>query len=65
VLGRELEPGSTILVTRKVNEDGESSDEVEITLIPGDVTPEKVMPPEEPVIASAADSDDEPNTEDE
>src|SRR4051812_11039251 len=57
VLGRELEPGSTILVTRKVNEDGEPSDEVDITFIPGEVTPEKVtVPPEEPE-ATAADSE--------
>jgi len=58
VLGRQIEPGSTILVGRKANEDGEPGDEVDITFIPGDVTPEKVtVPPEEPV-ASAA--DDEP-----
>ena len=50
VLGRELEPGSTILVGRTRNEDGEPGDEVDITFIPGDVTPEKVtVPPEEPV----------------
>src|SRR5919197_5285116 len=42
VLGRELEPGSTILVTRK------DEDEVDITIIPGEITPEKVtVPPEE------------------
>src|SRR5438552_8037392 len=59
VLGRTLEPGSTILVGRKVNEDGEPSTEVDITFIPGEVTPEKVTVPagdgEEP-----ADSADEP-----
>jgi ATP-dependent Clp protease ATP-binding subunit ClpC len=62
VLGRELEPGSTILVTRKVNEDGEPSDEVDITFIPGEVTPEKVTAPAEEPEASvaASDSDDEP-----
>ena len=50
VLGRELEPGSTILVGRTRNEDGEPGDEVDITFIPGEVTPEKVtVPPEEPV----------------
>src|ERR1700751_405153 len=49
VLGRSIEPGSTILVSRKVTEDGEPSDEVDITFIPGEVTPEKVtVPPEEP-----------------
>ena len=48
VLGRELEPGSTILVGRKADEDGEPGDEVDITFIPGEVTPEKVtVPPEE------------------
>src|SRR5438046_1346292 len=48
VLGRELDPGSTILVARKLNEDGEPGDEVDITFIPGEVTPEQVtVPPEE------------------
>src|SRR5438876_2009546 len=43
VLGRSLEPGSTILVERK------DEDEVDITIIPGEITPEKVtVPPEEP-----------------
>src|SRR5438128_8967725 len=50
VLGRQLEPGSTILVARKANEDGEPGDEVDITFIPGEVTPEQVtVPPAEPV----------------
>jgi ATP-dependent Clp protease ATP-binding subunit ClpC len=40
VLGRSLEPGSTILVARK----GET-DEVDMTVIPGEVTPEKVTVP--------------------
>jgi ATP-dependent Clp protease ATP-binding subunit ClpC len=49
VLGRSIEPGSTILVSRKVGEDGEPTEDVEITFIPGEVTPEKVtVPPEEP-----------------
>jgi ATP-dependent Clp protease ATP-binding subunit ClpC len=57
VLGRELEPGSTILVGRTRTEDGEPGDEVDITFIPGEVTPEKVtVPPEEP----AAPTDAEP-----
>ncbi|HEY8235580.1 MAG TPA: ATP-dependent Clp protease ATP-binding subunit, partial [Gaiellaceae bacterium] len=44
VLGRELEPGSTILVARKPD-----VDEVDITVIPGAVTPDMVtVPPEEP-----------------
>jgi ATP-dependent Clp protease ATP-binding subunit ClpC len=56
VLGRAIEPGSTILVSRKVSEDGEPTEEADITFIPGDVTPEKVtVPPEEP---TASDSDD-------
>ncbi len=56
VLGRSIEPGSTILVSRKVNEDGEPGEEVDITFIPGDVTPEKVtVPPEEP--QTSADDD--------
>jgi ATP-dependent Clp protease ATP-binding subunit ClpC len=45
VLGRQLEPGSTILVGRKPNEEGEPGDEVDITFIPGEVTPEKVTVP--------------------
>jgi len=58
VLGRAIEPGSTILVSRKVNEDGEPTEEADITFIPGDVTPEQVtVPPEEPT-AAASDSDD-------
>ena len=62
VLGRQIEPGSTILVARKANEDGEPGEEVDITFIPGDVTPEKVtVPPEEPVAAA---DDGEPVTED-
>jgi ATP-dependent Clp protease ATP-binding subunit ClpC len=52
VLGRSLEPGSTIIVSRK----GET-EEVDMTVIPGEVTPEKVtVPPEEPVDSS----EDEP-----
>jgi ATP-dependent Clp protease ATP-binding subunit ClpC len=48
VLGRQLEPGSTILVGRKAGEDGALGDEVDITFIPGEVTPEKVtVPPDE------------------
>jgi ATP-dependent Clp protease ATP-binding subunit ClpC len=49
VLGRSIDPGSTILVSRKVGEDGEPTEDVDITFIPGDVTPEKVtVPPDEP-----------------
>src|SRR3954452_5869037 len=52
VLGRTLEPGSTILVDRK------NDQEVDITIIPGEITPEKVtVPPEEP--SGSADEDDE------
>src|SRR5437588_1120971 len=51
VLGRSLEPGSTILVERK------DADEVDITVIPGEITPEKVtVPPEEP--SDSADDED-------
>src|SRR5881296_3801549 len=47
VLGRNLEPGSTILVDRK------NEDEVDITIIPGEITPEKVtVPPDEPMDSS-------------
>jgi ATP-dependent Clp protease ATP-binding subunit ClpC len=51
VLGRSLEPGSTILVGRKHSDDGEALNEVDITIIPGEVRPEDVVtvPPEEPV----------------
>jgi ATP-dependent Clp protease ATP-binding subunit ClpC len=52
VLGRELEPGSTILVDRK------NEEEVDITIIPGEITPEKVtVPPDEPI--DSADEHDE------
>ncbi len=54
VLGRELGSGATILVDRK------NEDEVDITVIPAEITPEKVtVPPEEPV-DSADDQPDEP-----
>src|ERR1700746_2336475 len=59
VLGRQLEPGSTILVGRTRTDDGEPGDEVDITFIPGEVTPEKVtVPADEP--AASADDGDEP-----
>ena len=64
VLGRSLEPGSTILVSRLINEDGERTEEVDINVIPGEVTPEKItVPPEEPA-AEAEDVDAEPTAED-
>ena len=64
VLGRELEPGSTILVARTRTDDGEPGDDVDITFIPGEVTPEKVtVPPEEPVASS--DAGEEPSGEEE
>jgi len=54
VLGRSLEPGSTILVERK------DENEVDISVIPGEITPEKVtVPPEEP--QGSADEDDSPD----
>ncbi len=47
VLGRAIDPGSTILVSRKLGDDGEPGEEVDITFIPGNVTPEQVtVPPE-------------------
>jgi len=57
VLGRQLEPGSTILVGRKAGAEGADGDEVDITFIPGEVTPEKItVPPEAP--AAPEDSED-------
>ena len=59
VLGRELEPGSTILVARTRTAEGEPGDEVDITFIPGEVTPEKVtVPADEP--AASSDDGEEP-----
>src|SRR5213078_543848 len=44
-----LGEGSTILVGRKLNDEGEPGEEVDITFIPGEVTPEQVtVPPDEP-----------------
>jgi ATP-dependent Clp protease ATP-binding subunit ClpC len=45
VLGRSLEPGSTILVGRKADESGEPLNEVDITIIPGEIEPEKITVP--------------------
>jgi ATP-dependent Clp protease ATP-binding subunit ClpC len=54
VLGRELGSGSTILVDRK------NDDEVDITIIPAEITPEKVtVPPDEPSASGEDDSEDE------
>jgi ATP-dependent Clp protease ATP-binding subunit ClpC len=48
VLGRTLEPGSTILVGRRA-EVGEGEPEVDLVVVPPDVTAEKVtVPPDEP-----------------
>jgi ATP-dependent Clp protease ATP-binding subunit ClpC len=65
VLGRELDPGSTILVGRTRNEDGEPGDDVDITFIPGEVTPEKVTVPPEDLVASSDDDGEEPASEEE
>jgi ATP-dependent Clp protease ATP-binding subunit ClpC len=57
VLGREVTPGSTILVDKK----RDAEDEVDITIIPGapPEEPEKVtVPPEEPVAEVGDDSDE-------
>jgi ATP-dependent Clp protease ATP-binding subunit ClpC len=43
VLGRSLEPGSTILVTRRPE-----TEDVEITVIPGAPTPDMVTVPDSP-----------------
>jgi ATP-dependent Clp protease ATP-binding subunit ClpC len=54
VLGRQFEPGSTILVDRK------NEDEVDITIIPGEITPEKVtVPPDEPTDSADDEDSDE------
>jgi ATP-dependent Clp protease ATP-binding subunit ClpC len=63
VLGRQLEPGSTILVGRTRTDDGEPGDEVDITFIPGEVTPEKVTVPAEE--AAAPTDGEEPTAEEE
>jgi len=68
VLGRELEPGSTILVARKAGDaaaegEPEADQQVDITVIPAEVTPERItVPPTEPE-ASAEDDEPEPDTE--
>jgi ATP-dependent Clp protease ATP-binding subunit ClpC len=62
VLGRQLGEGSTILVGRKLNDEGEPGEEVDITFIPGEVTPEQVtVPPDEPKLP--ADEGEQPLTE--
>jgi ATP-dependent Clp protease ATP-binding subunit ClpC len=63
VLGRQLEPGSTILVGRTRTDEGEPGDEVDITFIPGEVTPEKVTVPAEEL--NAPTGEEEPTTEEE
>jgi ATP-dependent Clp protease ATP-binding subunit ClpC len=56
VLGRTLEPGSTILVGRKADV-GEGESEVDIVVLPPDVTAERVtVPPDEPDIEPAEES---------
>jgi hypothetical protein len=54
VLGRELGAGATILVDRK------NDDEVDITVIPAEITPEKVTVPPEGPVDSGDDEPDEP-----
>jgi ATP-dependent Clp protease ATP-binding subunit ClpC len=56
VLGRTLEPGSTILVARKAD-----GDEVDITVVPGEFTPESVVtvPPSDEVSNEPEASHDE------
>ncbi|MDX6448594.1 MAG: ATP-dependent Clp protease ATP-binding subunit ClpC, partial [Gaiellaceae bacterium] len=67
VLGRELEPGSTILVARKAGDAAEgeleADQQVDITVIPAEVTPERItVPPTEPE-GSAEDDEPEPDAE--
>ncbi|MDQ5820632.1 MAG: ATP-dependent Clp protease ATP-binding subunit [Actinomycetota bacterium] len=65
VLGRELEPGSTILVARKagVADETEEDSQVDITIIPVEVTPERItVPPTEP--EGSAEDDESPADED-
>jgi ATP-dependent Clp protease ATP-binding subunit ClpC len=61
VLGRTIEPGSTILVNRKPDSD----DEVDITVIPGapPAEPEKVTVPSSDERQSSADEPDESPTD--
>jgi ATP-dependent Clp protease ATP-binding subunit ClpC len=56
VLGRTLEPGSTILVARKADEEA-----VDITVVPGEITPESVVtvPPSDEVAAAPDDTGDD------
>ncbi|MFL5967840.1 MAG: AAA family ATPase, partial [Gaiellaceae bacterium] len=56
VLGRSLEPGSTILVGRAAD-----ATEVDITVIPGEIAPEKITVPA--VGDEPTDSADDPDTE--
>ena len=59
VLGRELSPGSTIMVDRKENPEGDES-LVAITIVEGEAPLEKVtVPPDEELPAPEASSDDE------
>ncbi len=60
VLGRQLETGSTILVGRRVAEDPDAASEVDITIIPGEVTPEKItVPPDEPQVSGGVEPTEE------
>src|SRR5579862_7918551 len=54
VLGAQLEEGSTVIVGRKAgaDDDDDAAGEVDITFIPGDVTPEQITVPPEPPTAS-------------
>ena len=60
LVGRSLEPGSTILVGKGTSGEEGDAGEVDITIIPGEVTPEKVtVPPDEPVASSDEPSEEE------
>jgi ATP-dependent Clp protease ATP-binding subunit ClpC len=59
VLGRELEPGSTVIVGRRADADDEGG-EVDIVVMPPDVTAERVtVPPDEPAELDEAEAEEE------
>jgi ATP-dependent Clp protease ATP-binding subunit ClpC len=59
VLGRTLEPGSTILVGRKADA-GEGEPQVDIVVVPPEVTAERVtVPADEPEVEPAEESSSE------
>ena len=60
VLGRSLEPGSKILVGRRGSEIEDGEPEVDIVVLPPDVTAERVtVPPDEPAALDAETSEED------